>query len=43
MSMPERVTGLHPLTQEKLAKAVSKAPYIKYEGKKAPGAVVLTA
>lgn len=42
MSTPERVTGLHALTQEKLAKAVSKAPYIKYEPK-IKKAIVLTA
>lgn len=31
MSLPERVGGLHPLLQEKLEKAVSKAPYIDYK------------
>ena len=30
MTMPERVTGLPEFAQEKLAKAISKAPYIKY-------------
>ena len=43
MSLPERVIGLHPLTQEKLAKAVSKAPYIKYEAKDETSAIILTA
>lgn len=43
LSMPERVSGLHPLTKEKLSKAVSRAPYIKYEAKEKGGAIVLTA
>ena len=44
MSLPERVSGLHPLTKEKLEKAVAKAPYIKYEdAKKSTSPIVLSA
>lgn len=43
MSLPERVTGLHPLTQEKLQTAVGRAPYIKYNVKKEESAIILTA
>lgn len=42
MTMPERVEGLHKLFKDKLAKAVGKAPYIKYETNQPSDDVILT-
>ena len=42
MNAPSRIEGLHPLKMDNLASAIGRAPYIKFEVKKAP-ALTLTA